>query len=78
MKKGLSFSFGRHPKWFPKNAKDVTIAFYVVMAVSADGKIRQEIAPENAMAMYPSISADGSKISYTTPAGGLYIMNITK
>ncbi|MDD7404820.1 MAG: hypothetical protein PUG32_02930 [Bacteroidales bacterium] len=49
-----------------------------LMAVSADGKIRQEIAPENAMAMYPSISADGSKISYTTPAGGLYIMNITK
>lgn len=40
MKKGLSFSFGRHPKWFLKNAEDVIIAFCVVMAVSETGYCR--------------------------------------
>ena len=49
-----------------------------IVAVKADGKIGQNLTEESSMAMYPTVSSDGSKIAYITPAGDLHIINITK
>ncbi len=46
-----------------------------VIATDLDGK-KQRLTGEDVIAMYPSASADGSKIAFTDTTGNLYIINI--
>lgn len=76
----------RAPRWYDNttivgmndedNGEIVTAS--KIVAASIDGNAGQNLTDRASMAMYPSISADGSKIAYTTPEGELYIINITK
>ncbi len=76
----------RAPRWYDNstvvgmndqdNGEVVTSS--KIVAVSTDGKTGQNLTEDESMAMYPTASADGSKIAYSTPAGELYIINITK
>lgn len=45
-----------------------------IIAVSADGKIRQTLATDKAI--YPAASSDGRKIAYSNNEGKLFILNI--
>ena len=48
-----------------------------LVAVSADGKIRQKITtPAGKMALYPAASADGKRIAFNTEKGEIYILTI--
>ena len=47
-----------------------------IVAVKADGTMSQKLTEDSSMGMYPTVSKDGSKISYSTPAGDLNIINI--
>lgn len=47
-----------------------------VIAYSADGKEKQVLSDASTMAMYPTVSANGEKISFTTPSGEAYIINV--
>ena len=47
-----------------------------VIAYSADGKEKQVLSDASTMAMYPTVSANGKKISFTTPSGEAYIINV--
>jgi hypothetical protein len=49
-----------------------------LVAVSADGKVKQNITEDASLALFPSVNEVGSKITYTTPAGELFIINITR
>lgn len=76
----------RAPRWYDNNTvvgmNDEDNGEFVtaskIVAVSADGKMGQNLTEDASMAMFPSVSADGSKIAYSTPAGELYIINISK
>lgn len=46
-----------------------------IVAVNLQGT-RQVLTTDSHVAMYPSASADGKKIAFSTPAGELYIINI--
>ncbi len=48
-----------------------------IIAASLDG-VEQTLTDSDVIAMFPSASADGSKIAFTTPTGDLYIMNINR
>ena len=45
-----------------------------LIAASIDGKVTQELTTDESMAMYPS--TNGKSITYTTPAGELFIINL--
>lgn len=47
-----------------------------VLIVSADGKMRQNLTPENQVAMYPTASAQSNRIAYNTLDGKIYVMEI--
>ena len=49
-----------------------------IVAAKADGTSGQNLTEDASMAMYPSVSLDGARIAYSTPAGELYIINIAK
>lgn len=49
-----------------------------LVAVKADGSVRQDLTQVSSMAMYPSVAGNGSKLSYVTPNGELFILNINK
>ncbi len=74
------------PRWFNNNTivgmydRDNGHEIYAsrLVAVSVDGKVKQNLTEDASLALFPSISADGSKISYITPAGELFIINITR
>ncbi len=76
----------RAPQWYDNNTvvgmndKDngEFITSSKIVAVSADGKVAQKLTEDVSMAMYPSVSADGGKIAYTSANGELYIININK
>lgn len=46
-----------------------------IVATNLQGT-RQVLTTDAQIAMYPSVSADGKKIAFSTPAGELYIINI--
>lgn len=48
-----------------------------IVAEKLDGTRQTLTAPE-IIAMYPSASADGSRIAFATPAGQLYVINLVK
>lgn len=49
-----------------------------LVAVNAAGTIKQDLTQVSSMAMYPSVAGNGSKISFVTPAGEMFIMSINK
>ena len=49
-----------------------------LVAVNAAGTIKQDLTQVSSMAMYPSVAGNGAKISFVTPAGELFIMNVNK
>ena len=74
----------RAPQWYNNNIvvgmNDQDNGSYVtsssLIAVSADGTTMQQITDAASMAMYPTASSQAGKISYVTPAGELYIINL--
>lgn len=48
-----------------------------LVAVSLDGK-RQTLTDSSVIAMFPSASADGSRVAFTDLDGALYILNLSK
>ena len=49
-----------------------------LVAVKADGSVRQDLTQVSSMAMHPAVSGNGAKISYVTPVGELFIVNVNK
>ncbi len=76
----------RAPQWYDNNTivgmndKDngEFITSSKIVAVSIDGTKGQNLTEDASMAMYPSVTADGGKIAYTSANGELYIININK
>lgn len=74
------------PRWYDNNLvvgmydRDNGHEIYAsrIVAVSADGKVRQNLTEDASLSLFPTITANGDKISYITPAGELYIINITR
>lgn len=74
------------PRWYDNNTvvgmydRDNGHEIYAsrIVAVSADGKVRQNLTEDASLALFPSITNAGDKISYTTPAGELFIININR
>ncbi len=75
----------RAPKWFDNNTvvgmEDEDDGEYIyastVVAATLDGK-RQELTPDSIIAMFPQPAAAAGKISFSTPKGETYIMNVSK
>lgn len=73
----------RAAKWLDNNTivgmNDVDNGEFVtsssIIASNLDGT-RQTLTGEDIIAMYPSASADGSKIAFATPEGRMYIINL--
>lgn len=76
----------RAAKWYDNNVvvgmqdKDngEVVTASKLVAVKADGSVRQDLTQVSSMAMYPSVAGNGSKLSYVTPNGELFILNINK
>lgn len=74
------------PRWYDNNTvvgmydRDNGHEIYAsrLVAVSADGKVKQNLTEDASLALFPSIDEAGSKIAYTTPAGELFIININR
>ncbi len=49
-----------------------------IVAAAIDGSAIQQLTDDSLKAMFPSASADGTKISFTTAEGELYVMDINK
>ncbi|MEG0560537.1 MAG: hypothetical protein RSA66_09055 [Muribaculaceae bacterium] len=79
-----SLGIVRAPKWYNSETiigmEDVNGEYDTVkssiIAVSIDGNIRQTLTDSSVIAMYPTASAQGDKISFTTVDGKAYIINI--
>lgn len=80
----VSVGMMRAPKWYNNKVvvgmQDEDNGDYVtgskLVASSVDGKVMQDLTQISSMAMYPSVAANGSKVSFVTPAGELFILNI--
>ncbi len=76
----------RAPKWYGNdvvlgmtdrdNGQFVTSS--KIVAARADGTLSQTLTDDSVRAMYPSANSTGSAISFTTPEGYLYIINVNK
>ena len=74
------------PRWYDNNTiigmydRDNGHEIYAsrIVAISADGKVKQNLTEDASLALFPTTTEAGDKISYTTPAGELYIINITR
>ncbi len=74
------------PRWYDNNTiigmydRDNGHEIYAsrIVAISADGKVKQNLTEDASLALFPTISDTGDKISYTTPAGELFIININR
>lgn len=49
-----------------------------LVATNIKGTIKQDLTKLSSMAMYPSIAGNGRRLSYVTPSGELFIININK
>lgn len=82
----VSVGMIRAAKWYDNNVvvgmQDQDNGEYVtaskLVAVSVDGKVKQDLTQVSSMAMYPAAAGNGSKVAYVTPAGELFVMNINK
>ena len=76
----------RAAKWYNNNVvvgmQDQDNGEYVtaskLVAASVDGKVMQDLTQVSSMAMYPAVAGNGSKVSFVTPAGELFVMNVNK
>ena len=74
----------RAPQWYDNSIivgmDDVDNGDFVtgskIVALSADGAVRQDLTQMNSMAMYPSVAGNGSRIAFSTPDGELFIVNV--
>ena len=74
------------PRWYDNNTiigmydRDNGHEIYAsrIVAISADGKVKQNLTEDASLALIPTTTEAGDKISYTTPACELYIINITR
>lgn len=74
----------RAPQWYGNSIivgmDDVDNGDFVtgskIVALSADGAVRQDLTQMNSMAMYPSVAGNGSRIAFSTPDGELFIVNV--
>ena len=74
----------RAPKWYNDgivvgmNDKDngEFVTSSEIVAASIDGKESQTLTGKEVIAMYPSVSKSGDKISFTTTKGEAYIINV--
>ncbi|MCD8294077.1 MAG: hypothetical protein LUE27_02355 [Clostridia bacterium] len=57
---------------------EYSVASSCLIAAAIDGSATQQLTDDSVKAMFPSASADGKKISFTTPEGELYVMDINK
>lgn len=75
----------RAPKWYDDDTVvgmlDLDDGEFVyastIVAATLDGRT-QTLSPEGVVAMYPQPSAESGKISFSTPAGETYIINVEK
>lgn len=82
----VSVGMIRAAKWYNNNVvvgmQDQDNGEYVtaskLVAASVDGKVKQDLTQDSSMAMYPAVAGNGSKMSFVTPDGELFIMNINK
>ncbi len=80
----VSLGIVRAPQWYNNDVvvgmNDTDNGHVVlkskIVAVKADGSMSQKLTEDSSMGMYPTVSKDGSKISYSTPSGDLNIINI--
>lgn len=49
-----------------------------IVASKIDGSVRQDLTQASSMAMYPAVSGNGNKLSYVTPNGQLFVININQ
>lgn len=49
-----------------------------IVAVKADGTEGQKLTPSNMIAIYPTASADGTKVAFTNPRGQAFIMTLSR
>lgn len=76
----------RAPRWYGNDAiigmvdrdNGRVVTESSIVAAAADGSEMRTLTGTDVMAMYPSASADGSKITFTTPAGELYIITVKR
>ncbi|MBQ9077548.1 MAG: PD40 domain-containing protein [Muribaculaceae bacterium] len=74
----------RAPRWYNNdivvgmNDKDngQVVTSSKIVAAKADGTMSQALTDDASMAMYPTVSADGSKISYSTAYGEIHILEV--
>ncbi len=76
--------FIRAPKWYNNDIvvgmndhdNGAVVISSSILAVTADGSTKQVLTDANQIAMYPSASASSQKISFSTPEGETYIINV--
>lgn len=76
----------RAPRWYDNNTvvgmydrdNGHEIISSRLLAISADGKVKQNLTNDSSLSLFPSITSAGDKISYVTPEGELFIINITR
>lgn len=76
----------RAPRWYDNNTvvgmndqdNGHVVTSSKIVAIQADGSFSQMLTDDASMAMYPTVSNDGSKIAFTNTNGELFIINITK
>lgn len=81
----ISLGIVRAPKWYDNNTvvgmhdKDngERVCESSLVAVTLDGK-RQVLTADSIMAMYPQPAQNAGKISFSTPQGDTYIINVSK
>ncbi len=81
----ISLGIIRAPKWYDNNTvvgmldKDngERVCESSLVAVTLDGK-RQVLTADSIMAMYPQPAQNAGKISFSTPQGDTYIINVSK
>ncbi|MBQ7940946.1 MAG: hypothetical protein IJ328_00890 [Muribaculaceae bacterium] len=49
-----------------------------IVASKIDGSVHQDLTQASSMAMYPAVSGKGNKLSYVTPNGQLFVININQ
>lgn len=76
----------RAPQWFGNEVvlgmvdrdNGTFVTSSKIVATRADATMSQILTDDSVRAMYPSANASGTAISFTTPEGNLYIINVNK
>ena len=82
----VSLGFIRAAEWYNNNIvvgmddKDngEVVTASKLVATNIKGTVKQDLTQFSSMAMYPAVAGNGSKLSYVTPNGEMFIININK